>query len=174
MEGLDEKNIYFILLILPISCFAFTSCNSNHINQTTEANNIIDSLIIALENNDETAIKDLFALEVQNHPEKLYNKSEDFDTQIKKMIDYFEGDVISYEKASVLAEGEQVENGEIVYLRIGNARCDNLVTSKDTYIISFSAILVDDEQENEGIWRIWLGKNDNDYMIVGISEMPLS
>lgn len=90
------------------------------------------------------------------------------------MVDYFDGDVISYEKIRVLAEGEQVENGEIVYSRVGNARCDSVVTSKDTYIISFSAIFVDDEQENEGIWRIWLGKNDDDYMIVGISDMPLS
>ena len=48
------------------------------------------------------------------------------------------------------------------------------IMGKDTYIISFSAIFVDDEQENEGIWRIWLGKNDDDYMIVGISDMPLS
>lgn len=162
------------IILICAGMLSLSGCNSNHINKTTEANNIIDSLIIALENNDETAIKNLFALEVQNHPEKLYNKSEDLDTQIKKMIDYFEGDVISYEKARVLAEGEQVENGEIVYSRIGNARCDNVVTSKDKYIISFSAILVDNEQENEGIWRIWIGKNDDDYMIVGISDMPLS
>lgn len=164
----------FILLSILINLFAFTSCNSNNINPKSEVNNMLDSLIIALENNDETAIKNLFALEVQNHSEKLYNKSEDFDSQIKKMVDYFDGDVISYEKIRVLAEGEQVENGEIVYSRVGNARCDSVVTSKDTYIISFSAIFVDDEQENEGIWRIWLGKNDDDYMIVGISDMPLS
>lgn len=164
----------FILLSILINLFAFTSCNSNNINPKSEVNNMLDSLIIALENNDETAIKNLFALEVQNHPKKLYNKSEDFDSQIKKMVDYFDGDVISYEKIRVLAEGEQVENGEIVYSRVGNARCDSVVTSKDTYIISFSAIFVDDEQENEGIWRIWLGKNDDDYMIVGISDMPLS
>lgn len=164
----------FILLSILINLLAFTSCNSNNINPKSEVNNMLDSLIIALENNDETAIKNLFALEVQNHSEKLYNKSEDFDSQIKKMVDYFDGDVISYEKIRVLAEGEQVENGEIVYSRVGNARCDSVVTSKDTYIISFSAIFVDDEQENEGIWRIWLGKNDDDYMIVGISDMPLS
>ena len=162
-----------VILICAVCC-SLSGCKPNHIDKTTEVNNIIDSLITALENNDETAIKNLFALEVKDHPEKLYNKSDDLDTQIKNMTDYFDGNVISHEKASVLAEGEQIENGEIVYLRIGNARCDNIVTSKDTYIISFSAILVDDEQENEGLWRIWLGKNDNDYMIVGISEMPLS
>lgn len=164
----------FILLSILINFFVFTSCNSNNINLESEVNNLLDSLIIALENNDEIAIKNLFALDVQNHPENLYNKSEDFDSQIKKMVDYFYGDVISYEKIRILAEGKQVENGKIVYSRVGNARCNSVVTSKDTYIISFSAILVDDDQKNKGIWRIWLGKNDDDYMIVGTSNMPLS
>lgn len=76
----------FILLSILINLFVFTSCNSNDINPKSEINNMLDSLIIALENNDEIAIKNLFALEVQNHPEKLYNKSEDFDSQIKKWL----------------------------------------------------------------------------------------
>lgn len=176
----------FILLTILIVFFVFTSCDSNNINPVftscdsnnisskTEVNNLLDSLITALENNDEAALKNLFALDVQDHPENLYNNSEDLDSQIKKMVDYFAGDVISYEKIKTIAEGEEVRNGKTVYLGVGNAHCDSIVTSEDTYIISFSAILVDDKPENKGIWRIWLGKNDDDHMIVGISDMPLS
>jgi hypothetical protein len=34
--------------------------------------------------------------------------------------------------------------------------------------------LIDDKKENEGIWRIWIGTSEDDYLIVGISDMPLS
>lgn len=38
-------------------------------------------------------------------------------------------------------------------------------------MLSFSATLIDEENEsNEGIWRIWLGKSEEDYMILGIKN----
>lgn len=67
-----------------------------------------------------------------------------------------------------------MREGELVYSGIDNAKSENVVTTEDTYTISFSAVLVDDKEANQGVWRIWLGKNKEDYMILGISEMPLS
>jgi aryl-alcohol dehydrogenase-like predicted oxidoreductase len=108
----------------------------------------------------------LFAIEVQQNAESL-------DEQIEDLITYFDGDVISYDTAKVYGEGKVVNDGVITYYRVGNARSENVVTTKETYKISFSEILVDaDKKSNEGIWRIWIGKSEEDYMIIGISDMP--
>ena len=114
------------------------------------------------------SIKNLFAVNVQD-------KSEDLDAQIDELIEYFNGDVISYDKVSINAEGKSIDDGVITYYRIGNARTGKVITNEATYIISFSAIIIDkDNKDNEGIWRIWIGKDKKDYMIVGISDMPLT
>ena len=49
------------------------------------------------------------------------------------------------------------------------------IASETIHTISFSAIIIDeDNKDNEGVWRIWIGKDKEDYMIVGISDMPLA
>ena len=46
---------------------------------------------------------------------------------------------------------------------------------KQPILFLFSAIIIDkDNKDNEGIWRIWIGKDEEDYMIVGISAMHLT
>lgn len=133
-----------------------------------DANFILATLIDALENDDKHSVKNLFAVNVQD-------KSEDLDAQIDELIEYFNGDVISYDKVSINAEGKSIDDGVITYYRIGNARTGKVITNEATYIISFSAIIIDkDNKDNEGIWRIWIGKDEKDYMIVGISDMPLT
>lgn len=160
----------FVILILSC-CVFFNSCSfgSNNTNSPKhEANKILDNLLIALENDDKKSIKNLFAFNVQE-------KSEDLDAQIDELIEYFNGDVISYDKISINAEGKSIDDGVMTYYRIGNARTGKVITNEATYIISFSSIIIDeDNKDNEGIWRIWIGKDDEDYMIVGISDMPLT
>ena len=166
----NKIKISFIIFIL--SCCVFlNSCtfeNNTHTYPKQEANKILDTLLIALENDDKQSLKNLFAFNVQE-------QSENLDTQIDEIINYFNGDVISYDKLSINAEGESIDDGVITYYRIGNARTGKVITNEATYIISFSAIIIDeDNKDNEGIWRIWIGKDEKDYMIVGISDMPLT
>jgi hypothetical protein len=162
--GIELKKVFLFLILL----LTFTGCSSEsgYINSYKEVNSIFTSLIAALENKDKQTIKELFAIEVQQNAESL-------DEQIEDLITYFDGDVISYDTAKVYGEGKVVNDGVITYYRVGNARSENVVTTKETYKISFSEILVDaDKKSNEGIWRIWIGKSEEDYMIIGISDMP--
>ena len=161
--------------MLIIAAIVFGGCNLKDTdisftkNEHREAANfILSTLIDALENDDKHSIKNLFAVNVQD-------KSEDLDAQIDELIEYFNGDVISYDKVSINAEGKSIDDGVMTYYRIGNARTGKVITNEATYIISFSAIIIDkDNKDNEGIWRIWIGKDEEDYMIVGISAMHLT
>ena len=163
------------IIVLIISAIVFCGCNLKDTDirftkneHRKDANFILATLIDALENDDKYSIKNLFSVNVQD-------KSEDLDAQIDELIEYFNGDVISYDKVSINAEGKSINDGVMTYYRIGNARTGKVITNEATYIISFSAIIIDkDNKDNEGIWRIWIGKDEKDYMIVGISDMPLT
>jgi len=140
-----------------------TGCGVKADSQEKQANLILDELIVALENEDASAIKEMFAEDVQN--------SIDLDTQIEEMLEYFDGKVISYEKIGTVAGGESYDDGVLTYSRVGNALSNKVTTGVSTYSISFSAILVDEKNKSrEGMWRIWIGKNDDDYLIIGERE----
>lgn len=165
-----------LIPLLIITVILYSGCASRctwdgklkFVNQEQEANLILDNIIEALENGDSQALKEIFASKVQ---EELGGKLED---QIEQAIEYFEGEAVSYDAVGTVSGGESMREGKLVYSGIDNARSENVVTTEDTYTISFSAVLVDDKEANQGVWRIWLGKNKEDYMILGISEMPLS
>lgn len=164
----------FLGVIFLVFIVILTGCDSRvywdgklkSIDQAQEANMILEDIINALENDDTEALKNVFAIEVQN-------STSDLDSQIEEAIEYFEGEVISYDSVGTPAGSESMREGELVYSSIGNAKSKSVVTTEDTYTISFSAILVDDEETNQGVWRIWLGKNKEDYMILGVvTGMP--
>lgn len=134
-------------------------------NDVKESNLLLDQVVNALENHDEDALKALFATEVQN------NKQIDLDSQLEGAIEYFKGEVTSYENIRTVGGESSWREGKLVYCYVSGAVCESIVTSEDTYMLSFSATLIDEENEsNEGIRRIWLGKNEEDYMILGIKN----
>ena len=150
--------ISFLLLL--------TGCKVNTNSQEYQANLILDELLVALENDDALAIKEMFAEDAQN--------SIDLDTQIEEMLEYFDGKVISYEKIGTVAGGESYDDGVLTYSRVGNARTPKIVTDTDTYRISFSAILVNENKKSqEGVWRIWIGKSDESYAVIGSDDYDL-
>lgn len=157
----------FIVILTGCDSRVYWDGKLKSIDQAQEANMILEDIINALENDDTEALKNVFAIEVQTG-------TSDLDAQIEEAIEYFEGEVVSYDSVGTPSGGESMREGELVYSGIDNAKSKNVVTTEDTYTISFSAILVDDIETNQGVWRIWLGKNKEDYMILGISEMPLS
>ena len=155
-------------IILILFIFVLSGCVKNENSQKSQANAILDEMIIALEDNDTQTIKSMFSTKVQE------TLGDELDEQIEEMTKYFEGDVVSYEKIRTVSGGESIDKGVLTYSSIGNAKSKKVMTDKDQYTISFSAILIDDKKENEGIWRIWIGTSEDDYLIVGISDMPLS
>ena len=88
------------------------------------------------------------------------------------MLNYFKGNVISYDIVGAVGGRESFREGKLVHSRITVAKSEKVITSESTYTISFSTILIDDNKANEGLWRIWIGKSDEDYMIIGNSHLP--
>lgn len=101
-----------------------------------ESNLLLDQVVNALENHDEVALKALFATEVQN------NKQIDLDSQLEGAIEYFEGEVISYENIRTVGGESSWCEGKLVYCYVSGAVCKSIVTSEDTYMLSFSATLI--------------------------------
>ena len=163
------KKIIKMCTMIAITLCIFSGCtNKNYINQKKEANLILDKLIISLENDDKEAIKGMFSAEVQG------TLGEKLDNQIEEMLKYFDGNVLSYDKIGTVAGGDSIRDGKLAFSRISNAHCGKIETETNTYRLSFSDVLVDNSQkQNEGIWRIWIGKSDDDYLIIGVSEMPI-
>ena len=159
---------FVIILILIVSVFNLTGCNIDFLSEQSEkidsVNDIFDQLFECLENDDVDAIKEMFA-------PKLRNKS--LNKQIEEMCSYFDGEVSSHFGLNTPSESKSVREGKIVRKKITNARYRHVETNKDVYKISFSAITIDENDSNNvGLWRIWIGKSDEDYMIIGNSDMP--
>lgn len=158
-----------IVICLFASCKTFDAFLKPSIfSERAEANKIFVNLLNALENEDKESVRSMFA------PDML-NGSDTIDDELDEMFNYFNGEIISYEDVGTPASSASYQEGELTYLRIGNARSGSVITDCDEYIISFSAILINKiKPTQEGIWRIWIGKNSDDYMIIGNSDMPLS
>lgn len=159
---------FVIILILIVSVFNLTGCNIDFLSEQSEkidsVNDIFDQLFECLENDDVDAIKEMFAPKVRN---------ESLNMQIEQMCSYFEGEVSSHFGLNTPSESKSVREGKIVRKKITNARYRHVETNKDIYKISFSAITIDENDSNNvGLWRIWIGKSDEDYMIIGNSDMP--
>lgn len=159
------------LFLIIILCLSLSSCNKSNIfqdsnihSQEKEANLILNNLLTYLENNDTSAIKDLFA-------DNLIINSDTLDNEIQQMVDYFDGEVISYKKIGTVAGEISYRDGVVTYSVASNAHTNEIVTDNCTYRLSFAAILVnEDNKASEGLWRIWIGKSDNDYLIIGSPE----
>ena len=166
-----KNNIKKSFVILVLSCCVFfNSCSFESNNNTSpkhEANKILDNLLIALENKDEEAIKNLMA-------PKLASNSETLNTEIQNAFDFFEGKIISYKNIETISDGEKYDNGKLIYLRIGNAITNEIITDTNTYRISFSAVLINEKNtDQEGVWRIWIGNDDEESVVIGSDDYDL-
>ena len=156
------RAILIILTLLWVSCSA-----NDYVDQDKEANIILEDLITALDNNNSKSIKKMFAIEVQN------TMGENLDKQIEELCEFYEGTCVKYDEIDDVSGGEEYKDYELVFSRISNAHCDNVETSDSNYIISFASVLVDESnKDNEGIWRIWIGTDKNNYLIIGNSDVP--
>lgn len=156
------------VLLFGVMLLSLSGCGidflSNQNENVDSVNEIFDDLIEYLENDDDEAIKEMFAPKVRN---------ETLDEQIEQMCSYFEGEVSSRFGMTTPSESKSVREGKIVKKTITNARYRHVETNKDIYKISISAISIDENDSNNvGLWRIWIGKSDEDYMIIGNLDMP--
>ncbi len=161
--------IIIAIIIIPILVILLLIADlfASYVDQDKEANIILEDLITALDNNNSKSIKKMFAIEVQN------TMGENLDKQIEELCEFYEGTCVKYNEIDDVSGGEEYKDYELVFSRISNAHCDNVETSESNYIISFASVLVDESnKDNEGIWRIWIGTDKNNYLIIGNSDVP--
>ena len=155
--------LLFLAIILSFLC----SCGFSGIlppSDRSKANEVLDDLIVALENDDKDTIKSMFAPD-------LLKKSSQIDKEIEEAIDFFDGTIISYEGVGTPASGEEWRDGELTYLRIGSAYTESIITENHTYELSFSAVLVNKKKTTqESVWRIWIGKEDGTFVKIGSDD----
>lgn len=155
-------SLFLTIIILFSGCISSCQQTEGFFSDVKEANILLDQVVEALKNHDKLALKALFTVEIQE------NEQINLDSQLEAALEYFEGEVLSYENIRTVGGENSWRDGKIVYCYVSGAVCENIKTSKNTYMLSFSATLIDEENEsNKGIWRIWLGKDNNDYMILG-------
>ncbi len=136
-------------------------------NPRAEANDMLEDLLVALENNDNEAIKAMFAWDLITSNGKI-------DEEIQNAVDFFDGKVVSYDYVGTPASGEKYRDGEIAYARIGSAVSESIVTDVDTYRISFSAVIINKKKSTqEGIWRIWIRNSDDVRIQIGSDDYDL-
>ena len=154
------KKLTAIILAAVVLCSCvLSSCGSDFKTQSMYANDILKELITAIENDDNEAVEKMFSENAR--------RSSELEDQVQEMLDYFEGEVIEYDKIKDCSGDEARSGGETEYSHITNASCEKIVTDKCTYSLSFAYYLVDANKSEEGMHRIWIGKSDDDYMIVG-------
>lgn len=152
------KKLMCMTMIFTI-CLSSCSIPQKLKTQSMYANDILNDLIVAMESDDSESIKMMFSENVRNSPE--------LEEQIQEMLDYFEGKVEEFDEIKDCSGDEARRNGEIEYSHITNAQCDKIATDKYTYMLSFAYYIVDENKNDEGMHRIWIGKSEDDYLIVG-------
>ena len=91
-----------------------------------------DNVLIFLQNSDEENLKQLFCKEVQN--------SNDFEKEIKAVVDFFDGKIISHDRYSI-SEGDSWTDGECDQSHASPIIFNVLTDTDKIYIVSFLCIL---------------------------------
>lgn len=148
-----------IIPLLTIATTFLTSCGSDFKSQSEYADEYMESIVQCLDNNDADELRKLFSADTRSVNHKL-------DEEIVAMLDFYEGTSKYYKSTNSVAGGESFRDGEVVEQHIGNAKYE-LTSDKQTYTISFAAVTVDTETPQlVGLNRIWLGTDDDNYVIV--------
>lgn len=137
----------------------FSSCKSEvsklgkFYNDNELVNSKLEELLTAIQNKDQEKLRSLFA-------ENVLSKVEDFDTSMKNLFNYYEGDYISYDDCGGPLTDEAIEDGDKVKIIKPSYE---IKTSKRSYRMTFEFRAVDTKDSNNiGLWSIDIIKTEDD------------
>lgn len=121
-------------------------------NEKEVANAKLEELLNAIQNKDQERLRSLFA-------KNALSKAKDFDMNMEKLLDYYEGDYISYDDwGGPLTEEETID----AWIKTIKPSYD-IKTSKRSYRVAFELRTVDTgDSDNIGLWSIDIIKAEND------------
>lgn len=124
---------------------------SNNVQSTANAK--MDKILEAIKNKDKDALKSMFY-------KQAINKSKNVDNSIVELIDFFQGDFVSYNDWNAVGIEDTVNDGD--RQKILDSTYD-VVTSKQKYHIAIRDFTIDTaNKDNIGIWSFYIIKLQND------------
>ena len=142
-----------LVSIIFSSCKSGTSRFGKFYNDNELVNSKLEELLTAIQNKDREKIKSLFA-------KNILSKVEDFETSMKKLFDYYEGDYVSYDDCGGPLTDEAIVNGDKVKIIKPSYEIE---TSKRSYRMTFELRTDDTKDSNNiGLWSIDIIKTEDD------------
>ena len=142
-----ELKKFKVLILITSLLLCLTSCGNPRSLITSATANPFEKIISAIQEKNTEDLESLFS------PNAL-KEAKDFDGGAEYLFDFFQGDIITTDVASVTSgsnnNGEKLKEVSYKY---------TVETSKDKYIVYFSDVLVDTENpDNEGLYMLQIIK----------------
>lgn len=146
----------FILFIQLFGC-GHTQ-GSERVNSYTASKAMFDQIIDALDNEDNEALKRLYA-------KRAIDEADDIDKQIAELMALYQGKMVSENLSRTSYSRAQMAAGRYIYMVV-TPIVEELVTNIATYRLNFVSVPVDVKAtEDEGLWRVTLRLKDGDEIV---------
>ncbi len=155
-----RKSLLLILLFISVALIT-TSCaiGNGRINVDKEAEKLTEELMECLGNNDTKGLKELFC--------DVVAESDGFDDDLKETVEFFEGEVDSYNIDGKISE-ESKDDGKYSMAFVAVHIKDVKTSDGKTYKVRFDAFLVNqDNPEYVGISEINIESDDESEFKLG-------
>lgn len=128
-----RHNLVFVLLLITLAMLFLSACSFTRSNSPGKvAREQVNTILECIETNDTETIKSLFAPDLQESPE--------LDEQIQSLLDFMDGEIISYAEPFGERGSGMVRDGETVYQELIGQIADIQTDSGKTYRLNHSAI----------------------------------
>ena len=149
------KKIYLLLIAVT---FLLTSCSLGGLNMAffeddnQVAYNTFKQVVNAIQRKDETVLKNLFSKRVRN-------EVSDFDESVVDLLDFFQGEVISFDDRAGVGVDETIEYGK---KRKEIQSSNSVKTSEQKYYIAIKECTKDTfDSDNVGVISVYIINAEN-------------
>ena len=149
MKRICESIIFSALIF-----FSACSMGGNVMDRDRKiANERMESLLEAIQDKDRNTLQGLFS-------KTAITQAKNFESQVMRLFDYYQGEVLSYDDWGGPGVSDEIENGD--RKKSMDLSCD-VVTNVREYRFLFLDITVDDyNPDNVGIWSLYVIKKEDD------------
>ena len=160
-------------LLLGIIMTLLTSCSSNFnklyiADDSDMAQETINQVIEAISNDDATALRNLFA-------KNICNEVSDIDKAVLELLEFIQGDIISYNSTTGVHVSKKSDHGKIVKSVVSYFIIE---TNEDKYHIAINECVVDTiDKNNVGIYSFNIISDDDwteDYIYGGLEQATIA
>ncbi len=148
-----------ILVLAASLTLLLVGCGAIRVNVKKEVNKTVEELFGYLSKDDTESIKNMFCT--------IVSESDDFDEELSKAVEFFEGEVTSYD-ITAIGSDEKTERGKTMQLHVSPYIWDIETSAGKSYKIRYYAYIVNsDNAQYVGISEIDIECADGDTFKLG-------